>query len=116
MADRIIRWYIDGLIARAKVQVGGTHRTDADYVPQKVSLTCRETGAITTGTEVDILDDGVSIFDDKPALNTYDTEKVWTTIPENVIREDSIVRLDITGICDETPVRDLTVELFLTKV
>ena len=108
--DRL-RWYIDGNIARTKTQVGGTYKLDRDYKPVRVNLSCRVAGTGTLPTEVDILADGVSIFDTKPALTVYQTDKSWTTIPENTLRQDSVITLDITGISDLDTCRDLTVEL-----
>ena len=108
--DRL-HWYIDGNIARAKTQVGGTYKLDRDYKPVRVNMSCRIAGTGTTPTIVDILDDGVSIFNTMPALTPYQTDKSWTTIPEDALRQDSIITLDIVGVSDQDTCRDLTVEL-----
>ena len=108
--DRL-RWYIDGNIARAKTQVGGTYKLDRDYKPIRVNMSCRISGTGSRPTEVDIQADGKSIFTTRPALTSYQTEKTWTTIPQNVLRQDSIITLDITSIPDVATCRDLTVEL-----
>lgn len=108
---KILRWYVDGNISRTKTQVGGTHKLDDDYEPSRVTMTCRIAGKGTIPTEIDILADGVSIFETKPCLLNYDTEKVWTTIPANTLLEGSVIRLDITGVASEDTVHDLTVEL-----
>lgn len=110
MADKI-RWYIDGVISRTKTEVGGVFRLEDDIEPEEVFMHSRIAGTGTVGTQVDILADGVSIFDQKPTMNPNDTEKVWTTIPLNTIRAGSVLRLDITGIHDVGQCRDLTVEL-----
>jgi len=115
MADKVLRWYMDGNISRRKVEVGGTYRLDADYVPEWVSITARLAG-YGSSSIIDINDDGVSIFNDRPALTEYQTEKRWTTIPENTLREDSIITCDIDQIFSEDTCRDLTVELGLRKV
>ena len=116
MADRILHWYIDGNIARTKEQVGGTHKLDADYRPQEVYMSCRLTSKGSSPTEIDILDDGTSIFTFRPALTEYQTDKTWTTMPGNTMRKGSIIRLDITQIPNIETIRDLTVELELEKV
>jgi len=113
----ILRWYIDGSISRAKTWVGGSHQLDADYKPEQVNMSVRETGKITRPTLVDINDDGVSIFadmDSNPALLPYQNYKTWTTLNPKVMRKGSIITLDIDQVCEETPCRDLTVELVLT--
>lgn len=115
MADKVLRWYIDGNISTAKVEVGGTYRIEGDWKPVKVSMTCRVACEGTSGTVIDINDDGVSIFSTRPSLLPYNTEKVWTTINQNTIRDDSIITLDIDSIASSAPCRDLTVELFLEE-
>ncbi len=116
MADRILRWYIDGNIARTKTQVGGTHTLDADYRPICVRMNCRVAATGSGGTEVDILDDGVSILANKAVMDAHQTDKTWDTIAMDVLREDSQIRLDITDISTQGPARDLTVELELELV
>ena len=108
--DRL-HWYMDGNIARAKTQVGGTYKLDRDYKPVRVNMSCRIAGTGTLPTEIDILADGVSIFDTRPALTPHQTDKSWTTIPGNTLRRDSIITLDIVRVCDLDTCRDLTVEL-----
>ena len=119
MADKVIRWYIDGSISRAKTWVGGSHKLDADYRPVRINMSVREYGAITTPTVIDINDDSTSIFTDqttRPAMLPYMTDKTWTTVNNTVLREDSIITLDIDSVCEQTPCRDLTVELELEQV
>jgi hypothetical protein len=116
MADKILRWYIDGSISRAKTWVGGTYQLDADYRCIEINQSVREVGAITRPQLIDINDDGVSIFTDettRPAMLPYQNYKTWTTIPDTVMREGSIVTLDIDQVFEETPCRDLTVEAVL---
>lgn len=115
MADRTLRWYIEGNISRAKTEVGGTFKLDADYRPVRVNMSARIAGSGSPSLTIDILDDGVSIFSDRPALLGM-TEKTWTTIPGDTIREDSIITLDIYGIDAESHSRDITVELELERV
>lgn len=114
MSDRVLRWYIEGNISRTKTEVGGTYRLDADYTPTQVNLSARIVGTGSPSLEVDILDDGVSIFSDRPALLGM-TETTWTTIPANVMQEGSLITLDISGVDAESHSRDLTVELELQK-
>ncbi|KKM23941.1 hypothetical protein LCGC14_1610080 [marine sediment metagenome] len=112
----IIRWYIDGNIARAKVQVGGTHYLEGNWKPDWVNMTARIAGKGSTPTILDINDDGVSIFTYRPAITEGQTEKRWTTISGNTLRDGSIITLDIDQIFDQDTLRDLTVELHLSEV
>ena len=114
--DKVLRWYIDGNIARAKTEVGGTYYLDDDYVPEWVNITCRIYGEGSTSMVIDINDDGISIFDDKPTLTEKQTQKKWTTIPQTVMREHSEITLDIDQVFSVDTCRDLTVELGLRKV
>jgi hypothetical protein len=113
--DKILRWYIDGNISRTKTEVGGTYILDDDYVPEWVHITCRIAGVGSTPMLIDINDDDVSIFEDRPALTENQTEKKWTTIPANALRENSIIKLDIDQIFNEDTCRDLTVQLGLRR-
>lgn len=114
--DKILRWYIDGNISRAKTEVGGTYYLDADYKPKWVHMTCRIAGVGSTPMMIDINDDGTSIFDTRPSLTQNQTEKEWTTVPLTTMREESIITLDIDQVFSEDTCRDLTVELGLTQV
>jgi len=116
MADKVLRWYIDGVISRAKTEVGGTHILDTDYAPEWVHITVRVVGHGSQSLVVDINNDGESIFDDILALTEYQTDHKWTTIPEDTLREDSIITLDIDQGYNELACRDMTVELGLRKV
>ena len=112
----ILRWYMDGTTSRPKIEVGGTYLLEDDYIPEWVHLTVRVAGHGDTPLVVDINDDGTSIFIDRPALTEYQTEHKWTTIPENTLREGSIITCDIDQTFSELACRDLTVELGLKKI
>jgi len=114
--DKILRWYIDGTIGRAKTEVGGTYYMDGDYKPEWVHISARQEGHGSLPLVIDINDDGVSIFDTNPALTEYQTSHKWTTIPGNTIREGSVITLDIDENFNGLACRDLTIELGLTKV
>lgn len=113
--DWILRWYVDGVIGRVKTEVGGTYLLDADYVPEWVNVTARKPGHGSQPLIIDINRDGTSILDYRPALTEYQTEHKWTTIPETVLREGSIITMDIDQGFNELACRDLTVQLGLRK-
>jgi len=114
----ILRWYIDGNIARVKTEVGGVHTLDKDYTPESVEMTVRIAGVGSTPMILDINDDGVSIFEYayRPAITENQTEHKWTTIQPNVMREGSKITLDIDQIFSMDTARDLTVELTINEV
>jgi hypothetical protein len=119
LADKILRWYIDGSISRVKTWVGGTYTLDADYRITQIDQTVREVGAITQPQLIDINADGISIFtnpDNRPAILPRQYFKTWTTIPDTILREGSVITLDIDQVFEETPCRDLTVEVRLEQV
>jgi len=115
MVDRVLRWFKEGSASGIETEIGGTYYADADYIPLWVHLTCRRSPSGDRPLKVDITDDGVSIFDDKPALNAQ-VEKHWTTIPEEVIREGSLIRCNLAQVASEEPGTNLTVELGLKEV
>jgi hypothetical protein len=114
MYDKTLRWYIEGGISRTKTEVGGTFTLDDNYFPESVMLTDRIAGTGEPLT-VDITADGVSIFTERPSMPTGISKKEWTTVDRNIIREGSVIRLNITGIPEQTTAQDLTVELRLNK-
>jgi len=112
MSDKVFRWYIDGTIATAKTEVGGTYRLVDEHNPIEVYLGCRVAGKGSVPTTIDITADGVSIFPTyKPALLNNMTNHVYTTVPQNILRKGAILALDILGTTNELSCRDLTVEL-----
>ena len=116
MVDRVVRWFVEGDQARITQGIGGSHLMDDDYYPEWVHLSLKTAGKGEAHTlKVDITDDGVSIFEDKPALASNQTDKVWTTMPRNVIRQDSILKLNRDQTFDLLAGEDLTVELGLTR-
>ena len=112
MADRVLNWFVAGEQGDIKQNVGGTHILDGDYKPVRVHLSLRRKTKGTRPLKIDITDDGTSIFTDKPALNAQQ-DKVWESVPRNVMREDSIIKLNRDQIADIDPGEDLTVELEL---
>ena len=112
MSDRVLRWFVAGEQGGIKQNVGGTHLLDRDYHPVRVHLSLRRASEGTRPLRIDITDDGVSIFDDKPALNAQQ-DKVWESVPRNVMRENSLIKLNRDQIADISPGEDLTVELEL---
>lgn len=115
MVDKILRWFIEGEQSSIKQSVGGTYILDADYRPLWVHLSLRTATKGVRPLKIDITDDGTSIFDDKPALVNNQADKVWTTIPGEVMREDSIIKLNRDQVADIYPGEDLTVELGLEE-
>jgi hypothetical protein len=115
MYDKILRWYIEGGISRTKTEVGGTFTLDGDYSPDSVVLTDRIAGTGNPLT-IDITADDISIFTDNPALPTGVKSKMWTTVEPNPIREGVTMRLNITGVPEQTTAQDLTVELRMKLV
>ena len=119
MADLTLRWFVKGQMSEygaGRVEAEGAYRIPdgEDYVPVLAYLHQR-VAPEDEPTVIDINDDGVSIFNERPQLNGVQ-EKVWTTIDENIIRGGSVITLDIDGVSSTTPGEDLTVQLELNKV
>ena len=77
-------------------------------------MSCRVAPKGDRPIKIDITDDGDSIFDYKPQLNAQ-SEKVWTTIPAEVMREDSVIKLNIDQVANLANGEDLTVQLDLNR-
>jgi len=113
--ERVLRWFIEGEQGGIKLEIGGTYILDEDYVPKWVHLSLRRAVKGSRPLKIDITDDGETIFDTKPALTDGQTNKVWTTIPEEIIQEGSILKLNRDQVANLDPGEDLTVELGLEK-
>ena len=115
MLSRVLRWFISGEQGQIKQNIAGTYILDDDYYPVWVHLSLRTPVKGTRPLKIDITDDEVSIFDDKPALVNNQSDKVWNTIPKEVMREESVIKLNRDQIANIYPGEDLTVELGLEK-
>jgi|GEM_PF-3009611 len=115
MQDRILRWFIPGEQGEIDQEIGGTFILDGDFEPQWIHLSLKRPTKGARNLKVDITCDGVSIFDKKPALVNNQKDKVWTTIPGDVMREESIVKLNRDQVANLFTGEDLTVELGLRK-
>jgi len=100
---------------------GQAHRLDRDYIPTDTWLRVKRAsqGLRGTGITVDINDDGVSIFEDGQEANLPDnsTEDTCNTFssPDLVLKEGSVITLDIDQVGEEYAGEDLVVELYLDK-
>jgi len=113
--DRIVRWYIPGEQSAIQREIGGTFVMDFNYVPQWVHISLRRPVKGTRPLRIDITDDGVSIFDDKPALIDGQADDTWFAIPADTIEADSILKLNRDQIANIYAGEDLTVELGLQR-
>lgn len=117
MADLMLRWFLSGRLSEyggSKAEVQGSYRLDQDYKPVEVYMRTKVT---STGRNliVDINDDGESIFSSHPTLPSGLGEHTHTTINPVVMREGSIVTLDIDQVSNTAAGEDLTVILYLDK-
>ena len=115
MLDRVLRWFVAGEQGKIEQGIGGTFILDSDYRPKWVHLSLKQSVKGTRPLKIDITDDGESIFDDKPALVENQSDKVWTTVPRNTMREGTILKLNRDQIANIYPGEDLTVELGLEE-
>lgn len=69
MADKVLTWHIPVVIGEG-VRQGPTHYVDGDYTPTRLIIHA-ENAPINGNLEIDILDDGVSILEDRSS--TYVT-------------------------------------------
>jgi hypothetical protein len=120
MADRILVWYIPGVLSNnvEGINISTEYTLDKDYVPVRVTLRQKEAQSGEPNV-FDINDDGVSLFGDvKPSINQGLKDTEWTVFASNltVIQKDSVITLDADQISGATPGKDLTVQLDLMKV
>ena len=124
-ADRILRWHIKGVLSETGVEdadvEGQAHRLDRDYIPEDTWLRVKSAsqGIKGTGIIVDINDDGVSIFGEGQEANLPDNtlENTCNTFSSSglVLKDESVITLDIDRVGEEYAGKDLVVELYLRK-
>jgi len=115
MQSRVLRWFVPGEQGQIEQGIGGSFLLDSDYRIKWVHLSLRKATKGTRPLKIDITDDGVGIFDAKPALVANQTDKIWTTVPGQVLRENSVLKLNRDQTADIYPGEDLTVELGLEE-
>ena len=122
MADLIVNWHIKGQLSETGVvgaNVSNQYVLDKDYVPETVYLRLKTAGEDVDGGAciVDINDDGVSIFDNQPALPDSASQLEWGSFASDLskIKEGSVLTLDIDSICQKTAGADLTIQLNLAE-
>ncbi len=119
MADRVLTWYIAGVLSNniEGINVSTEYVLDQDYIPVRVCLRQKmpQTGDATI---IDINDDGQSIFYLHPAINQglLSSEGDVFDSGLTVMKKDSVVTLDVDQVSETTPGNDLTVQLELAKV
>ena len=125
MADRILHWHVPGVLSESDVEdtdvQGNAFYIDKDY--QVVDTWMRVKKAPQDneglGIQIDINDDGASIFDEgqEPILGDNATESKDTPFSDRnlVIQEGSVVTLDIDHVGTLFPGEDLVVELHLIE-
>ena len=126
MADRILHWHIAGVLSQTGVKdtdvQGNAFRMDRDYRCLDTWLRVKTASQDNEGlgVQVDINDDGTSIFgvDQKPVLSNNATENTCNTFAgmNQIITEGSIVTLDVDRVGQKYSGRDLVVELYLNEV
>ena len=125
MANRVLRWHILGVLSKTGVVdtdvQGNAYKADKDYTPTDTWLRVKTApqGTQGTGIKIDINDDGVSIYGEghEPVLPDNTTEATCNNFasPEVVIKEGSIITLDIDRVGSEYAGKDFVVELYLDE-
>lgn len=120
---KTLRWFVGGSLAKAAEGLSGagmgqSYVLDADYFPRALRLYQTEA---PQGSAVvyDILDDGVSIFADKPQMDAgakAKDEDTFNVTGEVMMAKDSVVTLSLVSGGVKGVGRDLTVELDLEEI
>ena len=126
MADRILTWYIPGVLSETGVQgtnVSTEFVLDGNYTPDVCQVRSKDSvqGGATSPSDltpesldIDINDDGTSIFRQVPRLLSGTGRVESSAFTDGVLEDGSIVTLDIDRIPNEISGKDLTVHLELS--
>ncbi len=125
MADRILHWHITGVLLETGVidtdLLGDAYQMDKDYRVLDTWLRIKTVpkGEGGLGIQVDINDDGTSIYGEaqEPVLPDNTQEAICNTFSSKnlVLQEGSIITLDVDEVGEEYSGKDLVVELYLEK-
>lgn len=125
MADRILRWHVAGVLSETGVVDtdvhGDAYQLDKDYRVLDTWLRVKTVsqGVGGTGIQIDINDDGTSIYgvNQEPVLpdNTQETTCNTFSSPDLILREGSVITFDVDKVGKEYSGKDLVVELYLEK-
>lgn len=120
---KTLLWHVAGALEtgthESLRQRGGRRRfilTD-DYFPVEARLSCL-TAPTGSGVQVDINDDGVSIFDTAPQITPDVTDRIFRSFKaagRQRIDHNSILTIDIDTVGNKFPGDSLTVELDLVE-
>ena len=112
MADRILTWYLEGIIGDGLEQ-GPIFYADEDYMPIGLRVMVKRVPDSSDLT-FDIKDDGVSVLYQKARLGKGgETEEDADTFPQNLtaIEKGSLISLDVTP----SGAKGITIQLELEK-
>ncbi len=123
MADKVLRWHIPGVLSETGVVDtdvhGDAYQLDRDYVVLDTWLRIKTVpkGEGGLGIQVDINDDGTSIYGEgqEPVLpdNTQETTCNTFSSKRLVLEEGSVITIDVDRVGGKYAGKDLVVELYL---
>jgi hypothetical protein len=117
MSDLSLRWFIKGKLSETGTvgaEIAGAYRLGADYKFESLFMRLK-TAVPGAGVTIDVNDDGASIFVYQPSIVDAQS-KTWTSAKQDVLREGSVITMDVDVVSAMYPCEDLTVQLDLVKV
>lgn len=113
MIDRVLTWYIDGVVSRNGVRQGETYYLEADYEPIALRIYAQD-APYGQALEVDILSDNVSIFGEKACLPAGEnSEDAPVDFCKEVLEAGTWISLNVTN---QASARNITVSLELRLI
>lgn len=120
---RTVTWHFGGLLhsgshdLRDRRGGGAAFRLSQDYYPAEVRLYVDRV-PLGSAVVVDINDDGVSIFDNRPQVDkdtNYKRHRTFKDLGREKIDKDSVLTMDVDQVGSSYPGSGLTVELDLEE-
>ena len=116
---RILRWHIVGVLSETGVVdtdvQGSAYRLDRNYRPVDTWGRVKSVPTGDTGIQIDINDDGTSIYTTNPVIPSGSQEITSNAFSTQALLKDSVITLDVDQVGSGYPGKDLVVELYLEE-
>lgn len=118
---RVLHWHIAGVLSETGVKdtdvQGNAFRMEKNYRVLDTWMSVKEISTGDLGIQIDINDDGVSIFNTEPTIPSGSLRITSNAFLSKglVLLKESVITLDVDQVGSGYPGKDLVVELYLEE-
>ena len=116
---RILHWHIAGILSETGVEdtdvEGNAYRIERDYRVVDTWVRVKRAPMGDTGIQIDINDDGTSIYSTEPVIPSGSQEITSNAFSTQALLKGSVITLDVDQVGSGYTGKDLVVELYLEE-